>query len=79
MLFLLAAKRGEAIGIDKETLAAVREGREEARRGEFVSDEDVEAFFERTRGQALPHMRTGTLCSTSALWWARRVMHCNQL
>ena len=26
---------------------AVREGREQARRGEFVSDEEVEAFYER--------------------------------
>lgn len=47
MLFSLAAKQREPVELDEETLAAVREGRAQARRGEFVSDEHMQAFFER--------------------------------
>ena len=47
MLFFVAAKQGEPIRLDEETRAAVREGRAQARRGEFVSEEDMQAFFER--------------------------------
>jgi predicted transcriptional regulator len=47
MLFSVAAKQGEPVRLDEETLAAIREGRAQARRGEFVSDEDMQAFFER--------------------------------
>jgi predicted transcriptional regulator len=47
MLFSVAAKQGEPIRLDEETRAAVREGRAQARRGEFVSEEDMQAFFER--------------------------------
>jgi predicted transcriptional regulator len=32
--------------LDEETLATVLEGLAQARRGEFVSDEDMQAFFE---------------------------------
>jgi predicted transcriptional regulator len=47
MLFSVAAKQGGPVKLDEETRAAVREGRAQARRGEFVSDEDMQAFFER--------------------------------
>jgi hypothetical protein len=47
MLFSLAAKQGGPIQLDEETLAAVRRGREQARRREFVSDEDMRASFKR--------------------------------
>jgi hypothetical protein len=47
MLFSVAAKQGAPIRLDEETRAAVREGRAQAQRGEFVSDEDLQAFFER--------------------------------
>ncbi len=40
-------RQGGLVELDEETLAAVREGRAQARRGEFVSDEDTQAFFER--------------------------------
>jgi predicted transcriptional regulator len=33
--------------LDEETLAAILEGLAHARRGEFVSDEAMQAFFER--------------------------------
>ncbi len=47
MLFSVAAKQGEPVRLDEEARAAIREGRAQARRGEFVSDEDMHAFFER--------------------------------
>jgi hypothetical protein len=47
MLFSVAAKQGEPIRLDEETRAAVQEGRAQARRGEFVGEEDMQAFFER--------------------------------
>jgi hypothetical protein len=47
MLFSVAAKQGEPVRLDEETRAAIREGRVQARRGEFVSEEDMQAFFER--------------------------------
>jgi predicted transcriptional regulator len=47
MLLSVASKRGEPVRLDDETRAAVQEGREQARRGEFVSDEDMAAFFKR--------------------------------
>ena len=47
MLFSVAAKQGEPVTLDEETRTAIREGRAQARRGEFVSDEDMQAFFER--------------------------------
>jgi predicted transcriptional regulator len=47
ILFSVAARQGELIGLDEETRAAVREGRAQARRGEFVPEEDMQAFFER--------------------------------
>jgi hypothetical protein len=47
MLLSVAAKSGEPVRLDDETRAAIREGREQARRGEFVSEEDMAAFFKR--------------------------------
>jgi hypothetical protein len=47
MLFSVAAKLGEPIRLDEEARAAVQEGRAQARRGEFVSEGDMQAFFER--------------------------------
>ena len=47
MLFSIAAKQGKPVRLDEETRAAIREGRAQARRGEFVSEEDMQAFFER--------------------------------
>lgn len=47
MLFSVAAKQGEPVRLDAETRAAIREGMAQARRGEFVSEEDMQAFFER--------------------------------
>jgi predicted transcriptional regulator len=47
MLLSVASKRGELIELDEETRAAIRQGREQARRGEFVSDKDMAAFFRR--------------------------------
>jgi predicted transcriptional regulator len=35
------------VKLDEETQAAVREGLAQAKRGEFVSDEEMEAFFAR--------------------------------
>ena len=49
ILFALAAKRGEPVQLDDETRAAIREGLAEAERGEFVSDEEMKAFFARHR------------------------------
>lgn len=47
ILLSVAARRGEPVRLDDETRAAIREGREQARRGEFVSEEDMAAFFKR--------------------------------
>jgi hypothetical protein len=47
MLLSVAAKSGEPVRLDDETRAAIREGREQARRGEFVSEKDMAAFFKR--------------------------------
>ena len=40
---------GHATGmdLDDETRAAIREGLEQARRGEFVPDEEIEALWKR--------------------------------
>jgi predicted transcriptional regulator len=47
MLFSVAAKQGAPVRLDEETRAALQEGRAQARQGEFVSEEDMQAFFER--------------------------------
>jgi predicted transcriptional regulator len=38
-----------AVPLDDETRAAIREGLEQARRGEFVPDEEIEALWKRHR------------------------------
>jgi predicted transcriptional regulator len=45
MLLSLLARKNEPVRLDEETRAAIREGRAQARRGEFVSDEEMAAFF----------------------------------
>jgi predicted transcriptional regulator len=47
MLLSLAARAAEPVRLDDETRAAIREGREQARRGEFASDEEMAAFFKK--------------------------------
>ncbi|HEX2724768.1 MAG TPA: hypothetical protein VHN20_02995 [Beijerinckiaceae bacterium] len=47
ILFVLAAKADEPEELDEETRAAIREGLEQAERGELVSDEEMVEFFRR--------------------------------
>jgi predicted transcriptional regulator len=47
ILLSVVAKQGEPVQLDDETRAAINEGRAQARRGEFVTDEDMAAFFRR--------------------------------
>jgi hypothetical protein len=47
MLLAVASKHNEPPRLDDETRAAVQEGRDQARRGEFVSPNDMTAFFKR--------------------------------
>jgi hypothetical protein len=47
MLLSIAGRNSEPVHIDDETRAAIREGKAQARRGEFVSDKDMAAFFKR--------------------------------
>lgn len=47
MLLSVASRRDEPVHLDEETRAAVREGQDQARRGEFASDEEMGAFFKR--------------------------------
>ena len=47
MLLAVASRRTEPVRLDDETRAAAREGQQQARRGEFASDEEMAAFFKR--------------------------------
>jgi predicted transcriptional regulator len=47
ILLSLASKRAHAVHLDDETRTAVREGKTQADRGEFVPDEEMAAFFKR--------------------------------
>jgi hypothetical protein len=47
ILLSVASKRGDLIELDDETRAAIKEGRQQARRGEFANDKDMAAFFRR--------------------------------
>jgi hypothetical protein len=47
ILMSIAARTGALVPLDDQTRGAIRAGREQARRGEFVSDADMAAFFER--------------------------------
>jgi len=47
MLLLLASRSAFLVRLDDQTRAAIQEGRAQARRGDFVSDDDITAFFVR--------------------------------
>jgi hypothetical protein len=48
VLLSMADERATRVApLDDETRAAIREGLEQARRGEFVPDEEIEALWER--------------------------------
>jgi hypothetical protein len=47
MLLSVASKNADTVELDHATRAAVRQGREQARNGKFVSDKDMAAFFRR--------------------------------
>jgi hypothetical protein len=47
VLLSLVSKFREPVRLDDETRAAIREGSEQARRGEFVSDAEMAEFFKR--------------------------------
>ena len=49
LMLNIAARKHEPIPLDDETRAAIRRGIEQADRGEFVSDEEMAAFFARHR------------------------------
>jgi predicted transcriptional regulator len=47
VLFMIANRKKEPVELNPETRAAVLEGLTQAERGEFVPDEEMEAFFKR--------------------------------
>ena len=47
VLLSLVSRFREPVRLDDETRAAIREGSEQARRGEFVSDDEMAEFFKR--------------------------------
>jgi predicted transcriptional regulator len=47
LLFALLSKSAEPVHLDEQTRLAVRQGLVQARRGEFVSDDDMAEFFKR--------------------------------
>ena len=47
MLLTMADDRAGIIPLDDETRAAIREGLEQARRGQFVPDREIEALWKR--------------------------------
>jgi len=47
ILLSLASKRAQTVHLNDETRTAVREGKAQADQGEFVSDEEMAAFFKR--------------------------------
>jgi predicted transcriptional regulator len=47
VLLSLVSRSREPVPLDDETRAAIREGSEQARRGEFVSDAEMAEFFKR--------------------------------
>jgi predicted transcriptional regulator len=47
VLLSIVSKAAAPVQLDDETRAAIREGREQARRGQFVSDDDMAAFLKR--------------------------------
>jgi predicted transcriptional regulator len=55
LLLSVVASHGDIEPLDEATLAAIEEGREQAARGEFASDEEMDAFF--ARHGVKPHRR----------------------
>jgi predicted transcriptional regulator len=49
LLSMAEARTGRIPDLDEETRAAIREGLEQAKRGEFVPDEEIEALWQRHR------------------------------
>jgi len=47
LLLSVASRRCEPVQLDDETRATGQEGREQARRGEFATKEEMAAFFKR--------------------------------
>ena len=47
VLLSLVSRFREPVRLDDETRAAIREGSEQASRGEFVSDDEMAEFFKR--------------------------------
>jgi len=47
VLLSLVSRFRKPVRLDDETRAAIREGSEQARRGEFVSDDEMAEFFKR--------------------------------
>ena len=47
VLLSLVSRFREPVRLDDEARAAIREGSEQARRGEFVSDDEMAEFFKR--------------------------------
>jgi len=45
MLLLVASRSASLVRLDDQTRAAILEGRAQARRRDFVSDDDMAAFF----------------------------------
>jgi hypothetical protein len=50
VLLSFASRLRGPVRLDAETRAAINEGSEQARRAEFASDAEMEAFFRRHRG-----------------------------
>ena len=49
MLLALLEEQDQPEQLDAETIAAIREGIAQAERGEFATEEEMEAFFARHR------------------------------
>ena len=47
IMLSMAARKDAPVRLDDETRAAIRRGADQARRGEFVSDEEMAAFLKR--------------------------------
>ncbi len=46
-LLSMAGEDAPVVRLDDDTRAAIREGTQQARRGEFISDQSMKAFFKR--------------------------------
>ena len=50
ILLSIASKCAEPVRLDDTTRSAVREGKAQAGRGQFVPDEEITEFFKRRQG-----------------------------